>query len=410
MTATERLEFPGSRGATLAARFDRPLGPLRATALFAHCFTCSKDVAAAARISQALAEHGIGTLRFDFTGLGHSGGEFANTDFSSNADDLVRAAAFLAEHEAPPSIVIGHSLGGAAVLAAAARVPDAKAFVTIGAPADPAHVGALFGDAARRDIERDGEAEVILAGRAFRVRRELLEDLERQRLQPAIEELGRPLLVMHAPDDEVVGIDQAARIFEAARHPRSFVSLDGADHLLTRREDAAWAAAVIAAWAGRVLPERPASDAPEVGPGVVWVRETREGSYTNEILAGPHPLHADEPRSMGGDDTGPGPYDLLLAALGACTSMTLRMYADRKGWPLERVSVALTHDKIHAKDCADCETREGRIDRIARVIGIEGAELDEEQRRRLLEIADRCPVHRTLHGEVRVETTSGELG
>ncbi len=408
MSQTTRLEFTGSQGEPLAARLDRPLGPTRATAVFAHCFTCSKDVAAASRISRALAELGIAVLRFDFTGLGHSGGEFANTNFSSNVDDLVAAADWLrAEHEAP-ALLVGHSLGGAAVLAAAARVPEAKAVVTLGAPADPEHVSALFSDA-RTDIERDGEAEVTLAGRSFTIRKQLLDDLESQRLKPAIAGLGRPLLVLHAPEDDVVEVDQAHAIFEAASYPKSFVSLDGADHLLTRHDDASWVASLISTWADRVLPPRPASDAPEVEHGVVWVRETLEGKFANEIQAGPHALQAGEPPSLGGDDSGPTPYDLLLSGLGACTSMTLRMYADRKQWPLDRVTVTLTHEKIHAKDCETCEQKDGKLDRIARIVRIEG-DLDDAQRTKLLEIADKCPVHRTLHGEVLVETRLGELG
>jgi len=411
MARANRLEFMGSQGELLAARFDRPLGPMRATAVFAHCFTCSKDVAAASRISRALAERGIGVLRFDFTGLGHSGGEFANTNFSSNVADLVCAADFLRDAEAAPALLIGHSLGGAAVLAAAGHVPEAKGIVTIGAPADPEHVTALF-SAERPDIERDGEAEVSLAGRTFKIRKQLLDDLEGQRLRPAIEALGRPLLVLHAPDDEVVEIDQAQAIFDAAQHPKSFVSLDGADHLLTRQRDAAWVADLISTWADRVLPDEAAdaSDSPQVERGVVWVRETGEAKFANEVRAGRHTLHAGEPVSMGGDDSGSTPYDLLLASLGACTSMTLRMYAERKSWPLDRVTVTLVHDKIHANDCETCETKESKLDRMVRVVRLEGETLDEAQRAKLLEIADKCPVHRTLHGEVRVETRLGELG
>ncbi len=399
---TERLEFEGSQGHRLAARLDRPLSEPRAFALFAHCFTCSKDLVAARRIAQALAARGLAVLRFDFTGLGHSEGEFANTDFSSNVTDLVRAADHLRQHFRAPALLVGHSLGGAAVLAAAARIPEAKAVVTLGAPADPEHVAEIFGGC-RDEIETRGEAEVTLAGRRFRIRREFLEDVAGQKLETAIAGLKRALLVLHGPLDNTVGIEHATRIFTAARHPKSFVSLDGADHLLSRREDAEYAGAVIAAWADRFLPRsEPAASGP-VEPGEVRVRETREGRFTTEIQAGPHALRADEPPGVGGDDTGPTPYGLLLAALGACTSMTLRMYADRKGWPLERATVGLRHEKIHARDCEDCETREGRVDRIEREIALEGP-LDAAQRARLLEIADRCPVHRTLHGEVSVRT------
>jgi len=398
---TDRFEFKGSLGATLAGRIDRPVGHARGMALFAHCFTCSKDLAAVTRISRALVARGIAVLRFDFTGLGHSEGEFASTDFSSNVADLVAAAAALRERGTPPDLLIGHSLGGAAVLAAAGQVPEARAVATIGAPADPTHVEQLF-VGSRDAILRDGEAEVELVGRRFKIRREFLEDLQAHKLEDSIRGLKRALLVMHAPLDATVGIDNASRIFAAAKHPKSFVSLDSADHLLTRREDATYAAEVLAAWAGRFLPEE--QEALEAGAEEVVVREAELGRLAQDIAVGPHRLRADEPRKLGGDDTGPTPYGLLLAALGACTTMTLRMYAKHKKWPLESVDVTLRHDKIHAQDCAECETETGKIDRIEKEIALAGP-LSEEQRQRLLEIADRCPVHRTLHNEVSVETS-----
>lgn len=399
---SERVEFTGSRGDVLAARLDLPQGKPRAYALFAHCFTCSKDIFAASRIARALSDRGIAVLRFDFTGLGSSKGEFANTNFSSNVEDLVRAADFLREHREAPAILIGHSLGGAAVLAAAARVPEAVAVATIGAPADPGHVAHLFG-AKTGEIETRGEAEVELAGRTFRIRKQFLDDIAENKLDAAIGTLRKALLVLHAPGDNTVGIDNAAHIFGAAKHPKSFVSLDKADHLLSRREDAEYAAEVIAGWAGRYLPPAEAEATSTAEQGEVIVAETGEGRFAQTILAGPHRLTADEPPAVGGDDTGPTPYGLLLAALGACTSMTLRMYANRKGLPLEKVMVRLRHDKIHAKDCENCESKEGKIDRIDRDIEIAG-DLDEAQRQRLLEIADKCPVHRTLHSEVVIES------
>ncbi len=401
MIQTTRLRFTGSKGASLDARYDHPVGPVRATALFAHCFTCSKDLAAASRVSRALAHRGLGVLRFDFTGLGHSEGEFENTSFSSNIEDLVLAADQLRRDVQAPSILIGHSLGGAAVLAAAERVPEATAVVTIGAPANPRHLKSLFADSLDR-IEGEGEAAVELAGRKFTIRREMVEDLDRHPVAERTAKLRKALLVFHAPFDEIVGIDNASEIFQAARHPKSFVSLDGADHLLTRRADSDYVADVIAGWASRYLPEVPA-DERKTEPGTVLVTETGYGRYANDVVAGPHVLRADEPRSVGGDDTGPTPYGYLSAALGACTTMTLRMYADRKEWPLERVSVSVKHEKIHASDCEHCETESGRIDRFDRTLRIEGP-LSDEQRRRLAEIADRCPVHRTLHAEVEVRT------
>lgn len=395
---SERVEFPGSQGVPLAGRLERVGAAPRGWALFAHCFTCSKDTKAAVHIARALAAAGFGVLRFDFTGLGGSGGDFANTDFSSNVDDLVAAADWLRQTHGTPVLLIGHSLGGAAVLAAAGRIPDARAVATVGAPFEPAHVMRQFGDQLER-IRREGEAVVQLAGRPFTVRRQMLDDLQGQRQAERIHALRRPLLVLHAPRDEVVDIDNAGRIFQAALHPKSFVSLDDADHLLQRERDARYAAQVIATWAGRYL--EPASEAPPADDGWVQVQETGTGAYAVDVRAGRHGWIADEPVAVGGDDAGPNPYQLLSAALGACTVMTMRMYANRKQWPLERARVALRHEKVHASDCAECETRTGRIDRIERRIEVEGA-LDAAQRQRLLEIADMCPVHRTLHAEVQV--------
>jgi len=406
--ASEKFEFPGSEGQSLAARLDRPDGPVRAYALFAHCFTCTKDIFAASRIARSLTDHGIAVLRFDFTGLGSSEGEFANTTFSSNVRDLEAAVAHMRETLAAPSILIGHSLGGAAVLAAAAAAPEARAVATIAAPYDPGHVAHLF-DEHREAIERDGEAEVTLVGRPFRIRREFLEDIAEQNQHGRIAGLRKALLIFHAPRDATVGIDNAARIFDAAKHPKSFVSLDDADHLLSRRVDAEYVAAVLAAWASRYLDAGAAATASDAAAAAVpegdkvVVEETRNGRFQQAVAMGKHRLIADEPAAFGGDDTGGGPYDLLLAALGACTSMTVRMYADRKQWPLDKVRVVLAHDKIHAQDCADCETREGKVDRIARELVFYG-DLDDGQRAKLMEIADKCPVHRTLHSEVRIES------
>ncbi len=399
---SEKRTFPGHDGQTLAARIDLPAGKPRATALFAHCFTCTKDIFAAARIASGLAEEGIAVLRFDFTGLGHSEGEFANTNFSSNVADLVCAADYLRETETAPKLLIGHSLGGAAVLAAAAQVPEAVAVATIGAPADPAHVAHTF-QPSRAEIEAKGEAEVLLAGRPFRIQKQFLEDIAAQKLEAAIGKLRKALLIFHAPRDETVGIENAGQIFAAAKHPKSFISLDDADHLLTRKSDARYVARGLSAWSRRYLGEAEAAPELKAAPGEVVVREAGEGRFAQDIAAGPHRLRADEPADFGGDDSGPGPYDLLLAGLGACTSMTVRMYAARKSWPLDGVEVRLTHDKIHAQDCADCETQEGKLDRIARRLSLKG-DLDPAQRAKLFEIADKCPVHRTLTSEIKIVT------
>lgn len=387
---TETIRFPGTHGAELAARLDTPAGAPRAYALFAHCFTCSKDSKAATYVSQALAGHGIATLRFDFSSL----------EFSSNIGDLVAAAGWLRQNRAAPQILAGHSLGGAAVLAAAAQVPEVRAVATIGAPFDPAHVSHLFASSLD-EINTKGEAAINIGGRPVRIGKQFLDDLGRHEATETIGALRKPLLVFHSPRDSIVDIENASRIFLAARHPKSFVSLDRADHLLTRQEDAQYAATVLAAWASRYL-EPPVDDLQIMQN--VRVTEDGEGKFAQLIQAGRHRLRADEPLSAGGDDSGPGPYDLLLAGLGACTSMTVRMYAEQKKWPLERVTVDLEHDKVHATDCAECETREGKIDRIERVLTLEG-KLDDAQRQRLLEIASKCPVHRTLHGEVWIPTT-----
>ena len=402
----ERFDFVNAQGQRLAALLDMPAGEPRAYALFAHCFTCGKDVHAARRIAQALTALDIAVLRFDFTGLGSSEGEFANTTFSSNVADLVAAASALRDNRRAPAILIGHSLGGAAVLAAAADVPDARAVVTIAAPSDPAHVTGLFRDRIA-DIEQQGEIEVSLEGRQFRIRRAFLDDVAEQNLREKIARLHKALLIFHSPTDNRVGIENASRIFEAARHPKSFVSLAGADHLLTRPSDASYVAKVVAAWAERYL-DLPESH-PETAEGGVIVSETRRGLFQQEVRIGRHRLLADEPVSVGGLDSGPGPYDLLLAGLGACTSMTLRLYAERKSLPLDRVTVRLSHSRVHAADCETCETKEGMLDRIERAITLEG-ELDDGQRGRLLEIADKCPVHRTLSSEIEIKTSEWHEG
>jgi uncharacterized OsmC-like protein/fermentation-respiration switch protein FrsA (DUF1100 family) len=405
---TERFQFTGEGGHQLAASLDMPEREPLAYALFAHCFTCGKDVLAARRIAVALAAKGIAVLRFDFTGLGSSEGDFANSTFSSNVADLVRAADHLRETRKSPAILIGHSLGGAAILAAAGRIPDAKAVVTIAAPSDPAHVTGLFRDRIE-DIRKSGKVEVSLAGRPFHIKSEFLDDIAEHHLTTEVTNLHKALLVLHSPTDDTVGIDNATKIFVAAKHPKSFVSLAGADHLLSRKNDSAYVADVIAAWATRYLGpvvSEPMVDSGEAPRGVV-VRETRNSKFQQTVAIGPHRLLADEPVAAGGEDSGPGPYDFLLAGLGACTSMTLRLYADRKSLPLERVTVTLKHSKIHAQDCAECETKAGTLDQVERVITMDGA-LDAEQRTKLLEIADKCPVHRTLTSEVHILTRAAD--
>lgn len=396
-----RLEFDGAHGAKLAARLDLPAGKIRAFALFAHCFTCSKDIPAARHIAGALSAEGIAVLRFDFTGLGGSGGDFSSTGFSSNVDDLKLAADFLRTNYEAPQLLIGHSLGGAAVLSVAADIPEVRAVVTIGAPSDADHVIHNFKGSVD-EIREKGSGSVDLAGRSFTIRKEFLEDLEAQTVKERTAKLGKALLVMHAPLDDTVGVENATEIFVAAKHPKSFVSLDKADHLLTRGEDAAYAARVIAGWASGYLDIEDTSRRDETAKEGVDVVETGQGKFQAMVAAGQHRLIADEPVSYGGFDSGPSPYDFLSTALGACTVMTLRMYADRKGLKVDRIGTQVLHNKVHAADCADCseELKEkgGKIDRFERLITLEG-DLDAATRQRMLEIADKCPVHRTLeHG------------
>lgn len=404
---TEKFQFPGSDGQLLAASLDLPEGAPVAYALFAHCFTCGQNVLAAKRIAEGLAKHGIATLRFDFTGIGASEGEFANTTFSSNIGDLVLAADHLRKTRRAPSILIGHSLGGAAILAATSMIPEAKCVATVAAPSDPSHVTHWFKEQIP-EIREKGELEVSLAGRPFRIKREFLDDIAEHRLTETVSKLHKPLLLFHSPTDDTVGINSATHLFVAAKHPKSFISLTGADHLLTQKRDAVYVADMIAAWAMRYLDAPAQVEAASANPpaGIVVVSETGVSRLQNVIAAGKHRVLADEPVDVGGMDSGPGPYDFLLGALGACTSMTMRLYAERKSIPLARTTVTLKHSRVYAKDCEDCETKEGMIGLIERTIAMDG-DLDAEQRNKLMEIADKCPVHRTLTSEIKIVTKAG---
>lgn len=401
----EKVAFQNKDGNTLAARIDVPAeGRPDACALFAHCFTCSKDLRAVGAISRALNRQNIAVLRFDFTGLGESEGDFADTNFSSNVEDLVAAADELADRYEAPRILVGHSLGGAAVLQAAHRIESTTAVATIAAPYDPEHVTRHLEDALE-EIKSSGEARITLAGRTFTIRKQFLDDLAATKMEETIRTLDRALLLFHSPIDNTVGIDNATRIFKAAKHPKSFVSLDDADHLLTDRADAEYVGNVLGAWARKYVDigEKP------VGRGEGQVVTETADAYRTEITAGRHSLVADEPEDVGGTDTGPTPYDYLLAALGSCTGITLRMYADRKDWPLDETTIRLTHEKVHATDCDHCDQEEGKVDRIDREIEVKG-DLTPDQRERLLDIANKCPVHRTLHSEVDIQSSLRDNG
>jgi uncharacterized OsmC-like protein/alpha/beta superfamily hydrolase len=398
----QKIVFPNSKGERLAARLDLPADekPV-AYAIFAHCFTCTKNFKAVVNINRALAGESIAVLRFDFTGLGESEGEFEETNFSTNVADLVAAARFLEDAYEAPKLLIGHSLGGAAVLRAAEQIPSCVAVATIAAPAEVSHFRKALGGTLDV-IEREGVAEVNLAGRTFKITKQFVDDLEQTRMEQSIRTLKRALLVLHSPTDEIVGIENAFQIFQKADYPKAFVSLDGADHLLSRHEDSLYAASILAAWSRKYLDIPRPEVSEEVPDNRVIVRTGKVGYHT-EILARGHHLVADEPIALGGANTGPNPYDYLLAALGACTSITLRMYADRKALPLDGIAVRLKHEKIHAEDCQDCETKTGRLDRMEREIELIGP-LDNEQRTRLLEIADMCPVHRTLQSKIIIKS------
>ncbi len=398
-TRTEAVVFENHEGHTLSARLEWPAGPPAAFVIFAHCFTCSKQSQGALRISRALAREGFAVLRFDFTGLGESEGEFSKTTLSSNVSDLVAAAEFLRMEYGPPRMLVGHSLGGAAVLAGATQIEEIEAVVTIGAPASPGHVKHLLADG-RDAIEREGQADVNIGGRTVSIGKQFLDDVDAFDRKADLE--GRALLILHSPVDEVVGIENAERLYQSVRGYKSFVTLENADHLMSKKEDAEYAASVIAAWSGRYVTRDVIETAPEAAAQVT-VEELGE-LYANRVVAGRHELIADEPVKVGGKDAGPDPYAYLLAALGACTTMTVRMYANRKELPLDKVTVHLEHGKIHAADCEDCETKDGKIDHFERRLVFEG-DLTDEQRQRLVEISEKCPVHRTLLGEKKIVTT-----
>jgi putative redox protein len=398
-----KLSFE-SNGVKLDASLEYPESGARCYALFAHCFTCGKDVAAASRIARFLTNEGIAVLRFDFTGLGNSEGDFANTNFSSNVQDLLAAVDFLRREYEAPALLIGHSLGGAAVLAMSAQVPEARAVVTLAAPSRADHVVDNFA-ASLEEIRAQGQAVVHLGGREFTIRKQFLDDLEAMEGE-GIGGLRKALLVMHSPVDTTVDIEEAEKIYRAAKHPKSFVSLDDADHLLSRRADSEYVARTIAGWASRYLPPEATVEGVSVARGHLRVEE-KDHKFTQHVYSDSHHWLADEPRSVGGDNSGPDPYEHLLAALGACTSMTLRMYATRKSLPLEHVKVELRHGRDYHRDCQDCDEKTGKIEVIEREIALAGP-LSEPERERLLQIADRCPVHRTLHSELQVRTYLGE--
>ena len=399
----QKVTFQNKEGQVLAGRLELPVNQHPHNfALFAHCFTCNKNLAAVRNISKALTANGFGVLRFDFTGLGESDGDFGDTNFSGNVEDLVEAANYLSEHHKAPSLIIGHSLGGAAAVYAAASIASIKAVVTIGAPANPKHVRHLLQNNIA-EIQSSGQAVVNIGGRSFTIKKQFLDDLESKSMGETLKGLRKSILIMHSPQDDVVEIANAQEMYLAAHHPKSFISLDGADHLLSSKKDSIYAGEVISGWAKRYLDIEGNENLLQTDHQVVASLDFEDG-FTTQMKVGNHYLLADEPTSFGGNDFGPSPYELVSAGLSACTAMTLQMYAKRKGWHIENVEVHTTYSRTHAIDCEDCDSETSKIDTFHKEIKIEG-DFDEKQLQRLLQIADKCPVHKTLHNEVQVITS-----
>lgn len=392
---SQKVRFKNQLGYHLSAKIDYPLskGP-HPFAIFAHVFTGNKNLSSARHISRALTLHGVAVLRFDFTGLGESEGDFADTNFTSNIEDIIAAADYLAAHHQAPSIIIGHSLGGAAALFAGARIQSITAIVTIGAPSYPEHVTHLLQDEIEA-IEEQGYAKVIIDRREFTIKKHFLDDLRSQNHVDIIQNLGKALLVMHSPQDRIVEIKNAAHIYKLARHPKSFITLDGANHMLTNKNDAFYAGQVIASWVQRYITI--AEKEPLNTDRQVVVKLAKEDVFTADIQAGRHGFVADEPEEFGGFDFGPDPYELLNSALGACTAMTLQMYAKRKGWDLQDIKIHLSHAKTthYYDDIQNIDAKTSKIDRFERVIELIG-DLSPKQRQILREVASKCPIHRTL--------------
>ena len=398
----QKVTFKNKEGQELVGRLELPVdGHPHNFALFAHCFTCTKNLLAVKNIGKALTSQGFAVLRFDFTGLGESEGDFADTNFSGNVQDLVAAADYLREHYKAPTLLIGHSLGGAAVLFAATEITSVKAVATIGAPSSPVHVKHLL-KSSIEEITTAGIATVNLSGRDFTIKKQFLDDLESKSLPETARQLRKPLLIMHSPLDQTVGIKNAEEIYLAAHHPKSFVSLDDADHLLSNKKDSDYVGRVIAGWAQRYV-DIPTEAQLKTKHQVAASLDIDDG-FTTQMKVGNHYMLADEPTNYGGNDFGPSPYDLVSAGLSSCTAMTIQMYAKRKQWDVQNVEVHTSYSKTHAQDCEDCESPAAKIDTFDREIKLSG-NLDEKQTARILQIADKCPVHKTLHSETQVITT-----
>jgi len=396
----KKVDFT-SNGRRLSGLLEYPANHVKAYALFAHCFTCGKDIAAASRISRSLVENGIAVLRFDFTGLGNSDGDFANTNFTSNLDDLRAAAEFLKAEYLAPQLLIGHSLGGAAVLAVANSIESVKAVVSIGAPAKAEHVIHNFQDSLD-EINKKGIADVKLGYREFSIKKQFIDDLlENSKENFSLQ--GKALLVLHSPMDSVVSIKQAEKIYASVKHPKSFISLDKADHFLSNKSDAEYAARVISSWADKYIEVESSTRTMALAEDGNVVISEKDHKFTLNVVSDSHYWLADEPIKVGGRNLGPDPYEHLLAALGTCTVMTLRMYATHKQIPLDDIEVTLNHNKNYHKDSKTCDNSDNYAEVITRNIKLVG-NITDEQRQKLLVIADKCPVHKTLHSDLKIMT------
>ena len=397
----QKITFKNNEGQLLSGRLELPVTQQAHNfAIFAHCFTCTKNLSAVKNISRALTSQGFGVLRFDFTGLGESDGDFADTNFSGNVEDLVSAADYLKTNFLPPTLIVGHSLGGAASIFAASKIDSIKALATLGAPSNPKHVQHLL-HSSIDDIKNNGKAVVNLSGRDFTIKKQFLDDLEAQSLPEVAKNLRKALLVMHSPQDATVNIKNAEEIYKAAHHPKSFVSLDGADHLLSNKLDSIYAGKIISSWAKRYVNLKN-EKLLRTKHQVIASLDSEDG-ITTQMKVGNHIMVADEPTSYGGNDYGPSPYEMVSAGLSACTAMTIQMYAKRKGWLINNVEVHTSYGKTHAEDCQHCDENSAKIDTFNREIKLD-SNLDEKQIKRILQIADKCPVHKTLHSETQVHT------
>ncbi|MBR9846350.1 MAG: OsmC family protein [Algicola sp.] len=399
----KKLQISNKKGIKLQAYLELPANQKpNYYAVFAHCFTCSSTLSAVKNISRSLTNHGFGVLRFDFTGLGRSEGEFSDSYFSANVDDLIAVNDYLKANYKAPSLLVGHSLGGAAVLVAASKLDNIEAVSTIGAPATINHVKHLFSHDID-NIQEQGLMKVNIGGRPFHIDEDFVSDFDKTDLPSIVKNLRKPLLIMHSPIDTIVGIKNAEQLYLHAHHPKSFISLDDADHLLSNSEDSSYVGNVIGAWVERYFESKENTMLNTEGEQLVAHLNLKEDNFTTKIQTAKHNFIADEPTTIGGDDFGPSPYDFLSAGLAACTVMTLKLYAERKQWDLQEVYAYITYSKKHSEDLMLDLEKPSRIDHLLKKLVFVG-DLDSSQKQKLKEIASKCPVHKTLITDTIIET------